>query len=113
MNNPLENLSRSGDVVIEAENDHFLLSFALEVINIRANYWWKEMKLKGTVTAVIQQVRIEMKIKLMTDRNNSAPPELLVFNVERIEGIKVSVGPNVNDLTLAVKFLLHLFKAQS
>ena len=92
MNDPLENLSRSGDVVIEAENDHFLLSFALEVNNIRANYWWKEMKLKGTVTALIQQVRIEMKIKLMTDRNNSAPPELLVFNVERIEGIKVSVS---------------------
>jgi len=87
----LENLSRSGDVVIEAENDHFLLSFALEVNNIRVNYWWKEMKLKGTVTAVIQQVRIEMKIKLTTDRNNSAPPELLVFNVERIEGIKVTV----------------------
>jgi len=87
----LENLSRSGDVVIEAENDHFLLSFALEVNNIRVNYWWKEMKLKGTVTAVIQQVRIEMKIKLMTDRNNSAPPELLVFNVEKIEGIKVTV----------------------
>jgi uncharacterized secreted protein with C-terminal beta-propeller domain len=42
-------------------------------------------------SAVIQQVRIEMKIKLMTDRNNSAPPELLVFNVEKIEGIKVSV----------------------
>ena len=92
MNDLLENLSRSGDVVIEAENDHFLLSFALEVNNIRANYWWKEMKLKGTVTALIQQVRIEMKIKLMTDRNNSAPPELLVFNVERIEGIKVSVS---------------------
>ena len=91
MSDPLENLSRSGDVVIEAENDHFLLSFALEVNNIRANYWWKEMKLKGTVTALIQQVRIEMKIKLTTDRNNSAPPELLVFNVERIEGIKVSV----------------------
>ena len=50
INDPLENLSRSGDVVIEAENDHFLLSFALEVNNIRANYWWKEMKLKGTVT---------------------------------------------------------------
>ena len=111
MNDSLENLSRSGDVVIEAENDHFLLSFALEVNNIRANYWWKEMKLKGTVTALIQQVRIEMKIKLMTDRNNSAPPELLVFNVERIEGIKVKVDilySNCSHITFELNWVFIL-----
>ena len=84
----LENLSRSGDVTLENENDHILISFALEVNNIRANYWWKELKFKGTVTAFIQSVIIEMKIKQML-QNQGSQPELTVFNVEKIEGIKV------------------------
>ena len=36
----LDNLFRSGDALLEAETDHFLLSFAIEANNIKANYWW-------------------------------------------------------------------------
>lgn len=42
----LDNLSRSGDALLEAETDHFLLSFAIEANNIKANYWWKKQRLK-------------------------------------------------------------------
>ena len=42
----LTNLSRNGDALLEAETDHFLLTFALQAIDVRAEYWWKKQKLK-------------------------------------------------------------------
>ena len=42
----LDNLTRSGDALLEADSDHFLLSFAIEANNIKANYWWKKQRLK-------------------------------------------------------------------
>ena len=42
----LDNLVRSGDALLEAETDHFLLSFAIEANNIKATYWWKKQRLR-------------------------------------------------------------------
>ena len=42
----LDNLARSGDALLEAETDHFLLSFAIEANNIKATYWWKKQRLR-------------------------------------------------------------------
>ena len=42
----LDNLTRSGDALLEAETDHFLLSFAIEANDIKATYWWKKQRLK-------------------------------------------------------------------
>lgn len=42
----LDNLARSGDALLEAESDHFLLSFAIEANDIKANYWWKKQRLR-------------------------------------------------------------------
>jgi len=85
----LDNLTRSGDALLEADSDHFLLSFAIEANNIKANYWWKKQRLKGEVSAVVNQVTMKMKIKQMIQ--NSPPPELLAFTVEKIDGIHVSI----------------------
>ena len=42
----LDNLSRSGDALLEAASDHFLLSFAIEANDVKAKYWWKKQRLK-------------------------------------------------------------------
>ena len=42
----LDNLSRSGDALLEAATDHFLLSFAIEANDVKAKYWWKKQRLK-------------------------------------------------------------------
>ena len=42
----LDNLNRSGDALLEAETDHFLLSFAIEANDIKANYRWKKQRLR-------------------------------------------------------------------
>jgi hypothetical protein len=42
----LDNLTRSGDALLEAETDHFLLSFAIEANDVKATYWWKKQRLK-------------------------------------------------------------------
>lgn len=85
----LTNLHRRGDAVLEAETDHFILSFAIDANDIRATYWWKKRRLKGEVTATVAQVTLQLKIKQMIQ--NSPPPELLAFTVEKIDGIQVSM----------------------
>ena len=42
----LDNLSRSGDALLEAATDHFLLSFSIEANDVKAKYWWKKQRLK-------------------------------------------------------------------
>ena len=42
----LTNLSRRGDALLEAERDHFLLSFALQAKDLRCAYWWRKQRLK-------------------------------------------------------------------
>ncbi len=42
----LDNLTRSGDALLEAETDHFLLSFAIEASDVKAYYLWKKQRLK-------------------------------------------------------------------
>ena len=42
----LTNLSRRGDALLEAETDHFLLTFAVQARDVRAAYWWRKQRLK-------------------------------------------------------------------
>jgi hypothetical protein len=42
----LTNLHRHGDAKLEAETDHFLLTFAIAANNIKAVYGWKKQRLK-------------------------------------------------------------------
>ena len=42
----LTNLSRRGDALLEAERDHFLLSFALQAKDVRCAYCWRKRRLK-------------------------------------------------------------------
>ena len=42
----LTNLQRHGDAKLEAEPDHFLLTFAIAAKNIKVVYGWKKRRLK-------------------------------------------------------------------
>ena len=42
----LTNLHRQGDAKLEAETDHFVLTFAIAAKNIKAMYGWKKRRLK-------------------------------------------------------------------
>lgn len=42
----LTNLSRRGDALLEAETDHFLLTFALQAKDLRCAYGWRKQRLK-------------------------------------------------------------------
>lgn len=85
----LDNLSRSGDALLEAATDHFLLSFSIEANDVKAKYWWKKQRLKGQVSAEVNQVTMKMQIKQPIQ--NNPPPELTAFTVEKIDGIHVSI----------------------
>ena len=42
----LTSLARIGDALLEAETDHFLLTFGLQASDVRAAYWWRKRRLK-------------------------------------------------------------------
>ena len=42
----LTNLHRQGDAKLEAETDHFILTFSIAAKNIKAGYGWKKKRLK-------------------------------------------------------------------
>ncbi|TRY68573.1 hypothetical protein TCAL_14272 [Tigriopus californicus] len=102
----LTNLSRRGDALLEAETDHFLLTFALQAKDLRCAYGWRKQRLKGEVVANVEKVTLNLKIKQMLP--TSTPPELLNFHVEEVDGVQVylhGLGP-LNGL---VKRLLRAF----
>eukprot|EP00094_Tigriopus_californicus_P004321 TCALIF_04164-PA protein Name:"Protein of unknown function" AED:0.03 eAED:0.03 QI:13/1/0/1/1/1/2/0/116 len=97
----LTNLSRRGDALLEAETDHFLLTFALQAKDLRCAYGWRKQRLKGEVVANVEKVTLNLKIKQMLP--TSTPPELL----SKLKKIPIPLPPLPKTMTKNEKVYLH------